>query len=213
MESPAQHYWIKLFEDMYAGAIEGLWILGQNPAVSGPNARLEREGLKKLKWMVIQELFDTETCSFWRAPGENPAEIQTEVFILPAADAMEKEGSIVTSGRLIQWRPKVAAAPGDAIPDHQVFNLLALKLKELYGADPGPFADPIIHLNWDYGTEVDIEKVARELNGYALADIKDPDGNPLAKKDEVLKTFGHLQADGSTAVRHLDLRRLLCPGG
>jgi formate dehydrogenase major subunit len=167
--------------------------------VSGPNARLEREGLKKLKWMVIQELFDTETCSFWRAPGENPAEIQTEVFILPAADAMEKEGSIVTSGRLIQWRPKVAAAPGEALPDHQVFNLLALKLKELYGADPGPFADPIIHLNWDYGTDVDIEKVAREINGYALADIKDPDGNPLAKKDEVLKTFGHLQADGSTA--------------
>jgi len=199
VEAPGNHYWIKLFEDMYAGKIQGLWILGQNPAVSGPNARLEREGLKKLKWMVIQELFDTETCSFWRAPNENPADIKTEVFVLPAADAMEKEGSIVTSGRLIQWRPKVAEAPGEALPDHQVFNRVALKLKELYGADPGPFAEPILHLNWNYGKDLDIEKVAKELNGTALAEIKDPEGKVLAKKDEVLKTFGVLQADGTTA--------------
>ena len=199
VESPANHYWIKLFEDMYAGKIQGLWILGQNPAVSGPNARMEREGLKKLKWMVIQELFDTETCSFWRAPGENPSDIKTEVFILPAADAMEKEGSIVTSGRLIQWRPKVAEAPGEALPDHQVFNLVALKLKELYGAEPGPFAEPIIHLAWNYGKDLDIEKVAKEINGSALAEIKDPEGKVLAKKDDLLKTFGVLQADGTTA--------------
>lgn len=199
VESPANHYWIKLFEDMFAGKIQGLWILGQNPAVSGPNARLEREGLKKLKWVVIQELFDTETCSFWRAPGVKPADIQTEVFVLPAADAMEKEGSIVTSGRLIQWRPKVAQAPGAALPDHQISNLIALKLKELYAANPGPFADPIVHLNWDYGKELDIEKVAREVNGYALAEITDAKGNVLAKKGEILKSFGHLQRNGTTA--------------
>ncbi len=106
--------------------------MGQNPAVCGPNSRLEREGLKKLKWMVIQELFATETCSILAGAGRKSGGDQTEVFILPAADAMEKEGSIVTSGRLIQWRPKVAAAPGEALPDHQVFNLVALKLKELY---------------------------------------------------------------------------------
>jgi formate dehydrogenase major subunit len=199
VESPANHYWIKLFEDIYAGKIQGLWILGQNPAISGPNSRLEREGLKKLKWMVVQELFDTETCSFWRAPGVKPADIQTEVFILPAADAMEKEGSIVTSGRLIQWRPKVAQAPGKALPDHQIFNLIFLKLKELVAASPGPFPDPIVHLNWDYGKELDIEKVAREINGYALADIVDPKGNVLAKKGETLKSFGHLQSNGATA--------------
>ncbi len=198
VESPADHYWIKLFEDMYAGKIQGLWLLGQNPAVSGPNSRLEREALKKLKWMVVQEIFDTETCSFWRAPGVKPADIQTEVFILPAADAMEKEGSIVTSGRLIQWRPKVAEAPGVALPDHQIINLIALQLREMYKADPGPFADPILQLNWDYGKDLDIEKVAREMNGYALADIKDDKGNVLVNKGDTLKTFGVLQADGTT---------------
>ena len=199
VESPAKHYWITLFEDMYAGKIQGLWLMGQNPAVSGPNSRLEREALKKLKWMVVQELFDTETCSFWRAPGIKPADIKTEVFVLPAADAMEKEGSIVTSGRLIQWRSKVADAPGMALPDHQILNLITLKLKALYAAAPGPFADPIVHLNWDYGKELSVEKVAQELNGYAVAPIKDPQGNVLANKGELLKTFGLLQADGTTA--------------
>jgi formate dehydrogenase major subunit len=199
VENAANHYWIPLFEAMYAGKIQGLWIMGMNPAVSGPNSRLEREALKKLKWMVVQEIFDTETCSFWRAPGVNPKDVQTEVFILPAADAMEKEGSIVTSGRLIQWRPKVAEAPGTALPDHQILNLIALELKALYRAEPGPFPDPILHLNWDYGKDLDIEKVAQEMNGYALADLKDDKGNVTAKKGEILKSFGVLQSDGSTA--------------
>ena len=180
VESPANHYWIKLFEDMYAGKIEGAWILGQNPAVAGPNAKLEREALNKLKWIVVQEIFQTETVGFWTAPGVDPAQIDTEVFVLPAADAMEKEGSIVTSGRLIQWRPQVATAPGEALPDHDILNLIYLKLKELYSAEPGPFADPILNLNWNYaggsehpvvGELVDISLVAREMNGYAAEDV------------------------------------------
>jgi len=198
-QSPANHYWIPIFEAMYAGTIEGLWIMGMNPAVSGPNSRLEREALKKLKWMVVQELFDTETTSFWRAPDVNPADIQTEVFVLPAADAMEKAGSIVTSGRLIQWREKVAEAPGEALPDHQIFNLIALKLKELYAADPGPFSDPILHLNWDYGAEMDIEKVAKELNGYYTRDVVDANGTVVGKQGDLLSGFAKLANDGSTA--------------
>jgi formate dehydrogenase major subunit len=198
-DNPANHYWISLFEAMYAGKIKGLWIMGQNPAVGGPNARFEREALKKLDWMVVQEIFDTETTSFWRAPGENPADIKTEVFVLPAADAMEKAGSIVTSGRLIQWRNKVAEAAGEAKPDHQIINLITLKLKELYAADPGPFPDPILHLTWDYGSELDIEQVAREINGFAVADVKDAEGKVLVAKGTTLSTFANLQADGTTA--------------
>ncbi|MBN1661262.1 MAG: molybdopterin-dependent oxidoreductase, partial [Anaerolineae bacterium] len=207
-ESPANHYFIKLFEDMHAGKIEGAWLLGQNPAVGGPNARFEREALERLNWLVIQEIFQTETVAFWQEPGKDPASIQTEVFVLPAADAMEKEGSIVTSGRLIQWRPKVAEAPGEALPDHDIINLVALKLKELYAAEPGPFADPIVHLTWDYGDGpahpvvgnlVDIAKVAREINGYVVEDVLDENGVVILKKGDLLDTFGKLRADGKTA--------------
>jgi len=208
VESTANHYWIALFEAMHAGNIKGAWLLGQNPAVGGPNARFEREALAQLDWMVIQEIFQTETVGFWKHPDLNPADIKTEVFVLPAADAMEKEGSIVTSGRLIQWRPQVAAPPGDALADHDILNLVALKLKELYAAEPGPFADPIVHLNWDYGGGpvhpavgelVDITKVAREINGYAVEDVLDAEGKIIVKKGDLLDTFGKLQADGKTA--------------
>lgn len=208
VENAANHYWIALFEAMHAGKIQGAWLLGQNPAVGGPNSHFERDALKKLDWMVIQEIFQTETVGFWQEPGVNPADVKTEVFVLPAADAMEKEGSVVTSGRLIQWRPKVAEAPGEALPDHDILYLVGRKLKELYAQDPGPFADPITHLTWDYGggpqhpvigQMVDIEKVAYEINGSAVEDLVDGDGNVIAKAGDMLKTFGHLQADGKTA--------------
>ena len=207
-ESPANHYWIKMFEDMHAGKIKGAWILGQNPAVGGPNAKLERAALQQLDWMVIQELFQTETVAFWQAPGVDPASVKTEVFVLPAADAMEKEGAIATSGRLLQWRPKVAEAPGEALADHDIINLVALKLKELYAAEPGPFGDPILHLNWDYaggpthpvvGDLVDISKVAREMNGYVVSDVLDENGAVVLKKGDTLDTFGKLRDDGATA--------------
>jgi formate dehydrogenase major subunit len=208
VEGAANHYWISLFEAMHAGQIKGAWIMGQNPAVGGPNARFEREALERLEWMVVQEIFQTETVAFWQEPGKDPATIKAEVFVLPAADGMEKEGSIVTSGRLIQWRPKVAEAPGEALPDHDILNLVALRLKELYQAEPGPFADPILHLTWDYGGGpshpvlgelIDIAKVAQEINGYAVKDVLDADGNVIVKGGDLLKTFGWLQADGSTA--------------
>jgi len=193
VENAADHFWISLFQSMYAGTIKGCWIMGQNPAVCGPNARFEREALKRLDWMVIQDIFETETVAFWKAPGEDPAEIQTEVFVLPAADAMEKEGSIVSSGRLIQWRPRVAQPPGDALPDHQILNLIGLKLKELYRDDPGPFADPILHLTWDYGDVLNVEKVAAEINGYYTRDTEE------GTKGDIVVNFTRLKDDGSTA--------------
>jgi len=208
VESVSNHYWIALFEAMHAGKIKGAWLLGQNPAVGGPNARFEREALEQLDWMVVQEIFQTETVAFWKEPGKDPSAIKTEVFVLPAADAMEKEGSIVTSGRLIQWRPKVAEAPGEALPDHDIIYLIGAKLKALYAAEPGPFADPIVHLTWEYGggpvhpvigEMVDIEKLAYEINGYAATDILGDDGAVIAKKGDMLSSFGQLRADGSTA--------------
>ncbi|OGO05906.1 MAG: formate dehydrogenase-N subunit alpha [Chloroflexi bacterium RBG_13_56_8] len=193
VDGASNHYWMALFESMYAGTIKGCWIMGQNPALSGPNVRFEREALKKLDWMVVQEIVETETVGFWKAPGENPADIQTEVFVLPAADAMEKEGSIVTSGRLIQWRPKVANPSGQALADDQILNLIGRELQELYAAEPGDFADPILHLTWDYGAQMDIEKVAAEINGYYTTD------NDEGKKGDVLVNFSKLKDDGTTA--------------
>ena len=196
---PGDHSWISLFHAMYEGKIKGLWIMGQNPAVSGPNVRMERAALAKLEWMVVQELFDTETCSFWQAPGVNPADVKTEVFVLPAADAMEKPGSIVTSGRLIQWRPKVAEPPGEAQEDIWILDRIYRAVRELYQNSTDPKDRPILDLNWDYGDPPDAERVAREINGYWTRDVLDDQGNIIGRKGDLLDTFAKLRDDGSTA--------------
>lgn len=192
--------WINLFENMYAGGIKGLLIMGQNPAVSGPNARLERRALAKLDWLVALEIFDTETTSFWKAPGVDPRSIITEVFMLPAADAMEKSGSLSNSGRLIQWRQQVASPPGQAKPDLWIVDRLFKAVREAYKGSMDPRDRPILELNWDYGEAPDPERVAREINGYWAADVVGPDGKVVGERGHLLDGFGLLRDDGTTAA-------------
>ena len=85
---------IAMMDAIGKGTIEGLWIWGQNPAAGGPNSNGARKALENLKWMVAADLWINETAEFWRRPGVNPADIQTEVIVLPTAGSYEKEGSI-----------------------------------------------------------------------------------------------------------------------
>ena len=188
-KSSGNYAWIPLFEAMYAGKVKGLICMGQNPAVSGPNARLERKALANLEWLVVMDLFETETATFWRAPGVNPGDIKTEVFLLPAADALEKAGSIVTSGRRIQWRPKVAAVPGEAKEDIWILDRLVKALKSLYKDSTDPKDRPVLDLVWDYGDPPNVELVAREINGYALDNVVDKDDKVLVEKGKVIPSF------------------------
>lgn len=198
-KSGADHSWISLFEEMYQGALKGLWLMGQNPAVSGPNSRLERKALENLDWMVIHEIVPTETTDFWRAPGVDARSIKTEVFLLPAADAMEKAGSIATSGRCIQWRTKVASEPGVARPDLWILDHLFKAIRDRYQGSTDPKDRAILDLTWDYGDDVDVERVAREINGYWVKDVLDDKGQVVGAKGNMLATFGKLADDGSTA--------------
>lgn len=188
-KSSGNYSWIPLFEAMYAGTIKGLICMGQNPAVCGPNARLERKALANLDWLVVMDLFETETATFWRAPGVDPKNVKTEVFLLPAADALEKAGSIVTSGRRIQWRPKVAASPGVAKEDIWILTQIVKALKGLYQGSTDAKDRPILDLVWEYGDPPDAEAIAREINGYALDAVKDAAGNVLVAKGAVIPSF------------------------
>lgn len=185
----ANYSWIKLFEAMYGGTIKGLLCWGQNPAVSGPHSTLERKALEKLDWMVMVDLWEHETADFWKRPGVNPADIKTEVFLLPASASFEKEGSISNSGRILQWRWKGAEPPGEAKDDLWMINRLMLEVRSLYAKDrKAVYPAPILQLTWDYGKdEPDINKVVKEINGYTVAD-----GKPVVN-------FTKLADDGSTA--------------
>jgi formate dehydrogenase major subunit len=203
LDDGVNYSWLQIFDDMYEGKIKGLFAWGMNPACSGANTNKVRRAMAKLDWMVNVNIFPSETGWFWQdvALGVPPAEIQTEVFVLPAAASIEKEGSITNSGRWMQWRYKGADAPGDARPDGDIMNLIWTELKALYRAEGGKFPEPILGLRWDeYFHEGDVaaEEVARDINGRFLADYTAPDGKAF-RKGEMVPSFAYLQADGTTA--------------
>lgn len=196
---------MSMFDSMMEGKIDGLFCWGQNPAVGGPNTRMERLALAKLDWLVVADLWETETASFWqRQAGVNPADIKTEVFLLPGAASMEKEGSISNSGRWAQWRYKAVDPPGKAKPDLEIMTELLYKIGDLYRKESGAFPEPILNLTWVYGKdglgssahEPSPREVAKEINGYFLKDtiIK----GKIFKAGSMVPSFVYLQEDGST---------------
>ena len=86
------------------GRIEGMWLFGENIAVSDADAKMTMAALASLKLLVVADIFLTESAWF------------ADVF-LPAAFQYEKEGSITNSNRWIQWQHRVTEPPGEAKAD------------------------------------------------------------------------------------------------
>jgi len=181
--------WLNLFDEMFKGTFTGFFVWGMNPACSSAHAGKVRQAFTKLDWMVNVNVFDSETGSFWKGPGMDPKKIKTEVFQLPCAAFLEKEGSISNSGRWMQWRYKAANPPGEAKPDGDIMYELFKKVRAFYGKDKGVFPEPILNLKWDYETSAhfDIHKVAKEINGYDLTTGK------------LMANFVGLKDDGTTS--------------
>jgi len=187
-------YWL----DMMDGKMEGLFVMGQNPAVGAPNGRLERTALAKLKWLVVREMVETETASFWYDSPEvergelSPESIGTEIFLFPAAGTAEKAGTFTNTQRLLQYRNLAVEPPGDARSDTWFMYHLGRRLKEKAKKDPRPRNAGLNALTWSYSThgkhaEPDVEEVLQEINGRSL-----PEG-------KLLPGFKALKNDGSTA--------------
>ena len=184
------------FVKMHQGHIRGTFLMGQNPAAGGPNARLHRDALRRLDWLVVRDFFETESASFWYADPEvtDPKAIPTEVFLLPAASAVEKDGSFTNTERMIQWHDRAVLPPGDCRSDSWFVYDLGKRLKELYNDSPLERDASLRHLTWDYDSgdlgiegEPDTEKVLREINGYHLGERRQ------------LRGPAELASDGSTA--------------
>jgi formate dehydrogenase major subunit len=194
-------YWL----DMADGQLEGLIVMGQNPAVGSPNGKLERAALRKLKWLVVREMVETETAAFWR---EAPEDIDTEVFFFPAASHVEKEGTFTNTQRLLQWREKAVDPPGDARSDFHFMVDLGRRLKAR--ATDAPRDAALRALTWDY-TDEDVAEVLREIHGWrvtndergAMSDERG-DAEPVHRSSLIvhrsaIRHFGDLKNDGTTA--------------
>jgi formate dehydrogenase major subunit len=197
------HSHMPMFVEMDKGTVKGMFALGQNPAVGGQNAGFQRQALAKLEWLVVRDLFETETASFWKDSPEvksgalNTADIQTEVFFLPAAAVAEMEGSFTNTQRLAQWHDKAADPPADARSDIWFTYHLGTRLKELYKGSTAERDKGLLNLTWDYLDEAENAQwqikdepsahlILREINGFTVADGK------------LLASFADLKDDGST---------------
>jgi formate dehydrogenase major subunit len=202
------HDVLQVFEDMHNGKINGYICQGFNPLASFPNKAKLVESLSKLKYLVIIDPLATETSEFWKNFGPynevDSTKIQTEVFRLPSTCFAEEDGSLVNSGRWLQWHWKGAHPPGEAKGDPEIIAELFTRLRAMYRKDGGAFPDAILNLTWPYlrPESPSADELAREFNGKALADVTDPKDpkTVVAKAGDQLDSFAQLRDDGSTSA-------------
>jgi formate dehydrogenase major subunit len=197
---------LRAFELMHEGKMNGYFCQGFNPLLSFPNRKKITTALSKLKFLVVMDPLQTETGRFWQNHGEHndvdTAKIQTEVFELPTTCFAEDTGSLVNSGRWLQWHWAGGTPPGEAKHDTWIMAQIYLRLKALYQKEGGPVPEPIVNLDWSYkdANEPSPDELAKELNGAALEDITDPNDptKVLIAKGKQLPGFAALRDDGKT---------------
>ena len=180
------------------GALDGLFVMGQNPAVGSQHSGLQRRALASLKWLVVRDLAELESATFWRDSPEvrdgelRTEDIETEVFLMPAAAHVEKEGTFTNTQRLLQWKDKALQPPGDARSELWFMHHLAKRVLAHYAGSESERDWPLRHLTWGYPElgeidDPDAEAVLKEINGFEVAS-----GEPIPG-------FTALASDGSTA--------------
>src|SRR3712207_4107148 len=113
---------------MIEGKVSGYFLVGENPVVGHPNGRMNRFGLANLDWLVVRDLQMIESATFWHESPEietgelAPETIATEVFFMPAATHVEKEGTFTQTQRLLQWREEGGGPPGGPPRDPRVYH-------------------------------------------------------------------------------------------
>jgi len=116
---------VEVIKNILAGNVKGMYVMGENPAMSDPDADHAREALAKLDMLVVQDIFLTETAYL--------ADV-----ILPASSFAEKTGSFTNTDRFVQLGRQALNPPGKARQDLEIIIDLAKQLG----------------LSWDYGTGV-----------------------------------------------------------
>ena len=115
---------VEIMHAAQAGKIRGMYIMGENPAMSDPDTAQARAGLAALEMLVVQDIFLTETAAL--------ADV-----VLPASAFAEKSGTFTNTDRMVQLARRALPLPGDARQDLWILQQLAARLG----------------LNWEYAGE------------------------------------------------------------
>jgi formate dehydrogenase alpha subunit len=106
---------VEMMDAAAAGEVKAMYIMGENPLLSDPNAGHVRRALEALDFLVVQDIFLTETA-------------QLADVILPAAAWAEKEGTFTSTGRRVQWSHRAVSPPGEACDDLWIISQVAQRL-------------------------------------------------------------------------------------
>jgi formate dehydrogenase major subunit len=108
---------VEIMDAVHADEIKGMYIMGENPAMSDPDLNHARQALAHLECLVVQDIFLTETASY--------ADV-----ILPASAWPEKDGTVTNTNRQVQMGRKALPLPGEARQDLWIIQDLAQRLGE-----------------------------------------------------------------------------------
>jgi predicted molibdopterin-dependent oxidoreductase YjgC len=106
---------VEIMQAAHEGKIKGIYIMGENPMISDPNLNHTEEALKHMDFVVVQDIFHTETTAF--------ADV-----ILPASTWAEKEGTFVNSDRRVLRVRKAVDCPGEAREDWHIIHEIAKRM-------------------------------------------------------------------------------------
>ncbi|HEY7904153.1 MAG TPA: formate dehydrogenase subunit alpha, partial [Casimicrobiaceae bacterium] len=106
---------VEIMNAVHAGDIRGMYIMGENPAMSDPDVQHARQALAELEMLVVQDIFLTETCYL--------ADV-----ILPASAFPEKTGTFTNTDRAVQLGRRALDPPGEARPDLDIIVAMAREL-------------------------------------------------------------------------------------
>ncbi|HYB10449.1 MAG TPA: molybdopterin-dependent oxidoreductase, partial [Alphaproteobacteria bacterium] len=135
---------VEIVHAALAGEIRGMYIMGENPAMSDPDAQHAREAFAKLEHLVVQDIFLTETA------------YHADV-ILPASAWPEKDGTVTNTNRQVQMGRVALKPPGDARQDWWIIQEIARRmgLKWTYGHPRDVFGEmakmmpSLANITWD----------------------------------------------------------------
>ena len=183
------------------GVVKGFFLFGQNPAVGSANNRMQRLGMSKLDWLVVRDFSLIESATWWKdgpeiESGEMRTEdIATEVFFLPAAAHIEKDGTFTNTQRMVQWHHKAQEPVEDQRSDLWFIHRLGHMVRERLRTSLVPWTEdrdrPVLDLTWEYPTtgphdEPMADAILAEISGW------NADG-------EMLSSYTELRDDGSTS--------------
>jgi formate dehydrogenase major subunit len=183
--------------EQIAGTVKGYFLFGENPAVGSANTRMQRLGMSKLDWLVVRDLSLIESATWWKDGPEidtgemRTQDIATEVFLLPAAAHIEKEGTFTNTQRMVQWHHKAQDPTAEQRSDLWFIYHLGRIIREKLAASTEEMDRPLLDLTWDYPTEGEhaepsADAVLAEISGW------DADG-------KMLSSYTELRSDGSTS--------------